>query len=104
VGGAFRIALRLLAGIRGCRHRAVFGLRDSREWLRARALWGLPQGRVAFSCKGRGLCPSCGAKRAAQTAARLREEIFEPVGHAQSVFTVPKMLRPYSLRHRDRLD
>ncbi len=40
---------------------------------------------VAFSCKGRGLCPSCGAKRAAQTAARLREEIFEPAGHAQWV-------------------
>lgn len=41
---------------------------------------------------------SCGAKRAAQTAARLREEIFEPVGHAQWVFTVPKMLQPYFLR------
>jgi hypothetical protein len=40
------------------------------------------------------------AARAAQTAARLREEIFEPVGHAQWVFTVPKMLRPYFLRHR----
>jgi ribosomal protein S27E len=58
---------------------------------------------VAFSCKGRGLCPSCGAKRAAQTAARLREEIFEPVGHAQWVFTVPKMLRPYFLRNRELL-
>ncbi len=42
-------------------------------------------------------------ERAAQTAARLREEVFEPVGHAQWVFTVPKMLRPYFLRHRDLL-
>jgi len=58
---------------------------------------------VAFSCKGRGLCPSCGAKRAAATAARLREDVLEPVGHAQWVFTVPKMLRPYFLRHRELL-
>jgi hypothetical protein len=40
---------------------------------------------VAFSCKGRGLCPSCGAKRGAATAARLREEVLEAVGHAQWV-------------------
>jgi hypothetical protein len=43
---------------------------------------------VAFSCKGRGLCPSCAAKRAAETANRLREDVLEPVGHAQWVFTV----------------
>jgi hypothetical protein len=58
---------------------------------------------VAFSCKGRGLCPSCGAKRAAETANRLREDVLEAVGHAQWVFTIPKMLRPYFLRHRDLL-
>lgn len=58
---------------------------------------------VAFSCKGRGMCPSCGAKRAAETAARLREDVLEPVGHAQWVFTVPKMLRPYYLRNRELL-
>ena len=58
---------------------------------------------VAFSCKGRGLCPSCGAKRGAATAARLCEEVLEAVGHAQWVFTVPKMLRPYFLRHRELL-
>jgi hypothetical protein len=56
---------------------------------------------VAFSCKGRGLCPSCGAKRAAETAKRLREDVLEAVGHAQWVFTIPKMLRPYFMRHRD---
>jgi len=58
---------------------------------------------VAFSCKGRGLCPSCGTKRAAETAVRLREDVLEPVGHAQWVFTVPKMLRPYFLHHRELL-
>jgi hypothetical protein len=44
---------------------------------------------VAFSCKGRGLCPSCGAKRAAELAAFLTDEVVEDVGHAQWVFTIP---------------
>ena len=30
---------------------------------------------VAFSCRGRGLCPSCGAKRAAELGAFLVEEV-----------------------------
>ena len=55
---------------------------------------------VAFSCKSRGLCPSCAAKRAAELAAFLREEVLEDVGHAQWVFSLPKMLRPYFLYHR----
>jgi hypothetical protein len=55
---------------------------------------------VAFSCKGRGLCPSCAAKRAAELAAFLREEVLEDVGHAQWVFSLPKMVRPYFLYHR----
>jgi len=58
---------------------------------------------VAFSCKGRGVCPSCGAKRAAELAAFLQEEVVEEVGHAQWVFTVPKMLRVYFLHHRELL-
>jgi hypothetical protein len=58
---------------------------------------------VAFSCKGRGLCPSCGAKRAAELAAFLMDEVVEDVGHAQWVFTVPKMLRVYFLYHRELL-
>jgi hypothetical protein len=58
---------------------------------------------VAFSCKGRGLCPSCGAKRAAELAAFLMDEVVEDVGHAQWVFTVPKMLRVYFLHHRELL-
>jgi len=58
---------------------------------------------LTFSCKGRGLCPSCGAKRAAAFAAFLKDEVLEEVGHAQWVFTIPKMLRPYFLHHRDLL-
>ena len=38
---------------------------------------------VALSCKRRGVCPSCGAKRAAELTAFLRDEVVEQVGHAQ---------------------
>ena len=33
----------------------------------------------------------------------LREEVVEPVGHAQWVFTIPKILRAYFLRNRELL-
>ena len=58
---------------------------------------------VAFSCKRGGVCPSCGAKRAAELAAFLQDEVLETVGHAQWVFTIPKMLRIYFLHHRELL-
>jgi hypothetical protein len=58
---------------------------------------------LPFSCKVRGLCPSCGAKRAAVFAAFLKDELIEDVAHAQWVFTIPKMLRPYFLYHRELL-
>ena len=34
---------------------------------------------VAFSCKGRGFCPSCTGRRMADTAARLVDDVF-PIG------------------------
>ena len=58
---------------------------------------------LAFSCKTRELCPSCAARRAAATAALLREEVLEEVCHAQWVFVMPKMLRLYFLHHRELL-
>jgi hypothetical protein len=58
---------------------------------------------LAFSCKTRELCPSCAAKRSAATAALLREEILEHVGHSQWVLTIPKLLRLYFLFHRELL-
>ena len=58
---------------------------------------------VAFSCSRRVFCPSCAAKRAAIFGALLQEEILEEVGHAQWVFTIPKLLRPYFLHHRELL-
>jgi hypothetical protein len=58
---------------------------------------------LAFSCKTRELCPSCAAKRAAVTAALLRDDVLEEVGHSQWVFVMPKMLRLYFLHHRELL-
>ena len=58
---------------------------------------------LAFSCKTRELCPSCAARRAAATAALLADDVLEEVGHAQWVFVMPKMLRPYFLHHRELL-
>jgi hypothetical protein len=58
---------------------------------------------VAFSCSRRVFCPSCAAKRGAIFGALLREEILGEVGHAQWVFTIPKLLRPYFLHHRELL-
>ncbi len=58
---------------------------------------------VALSCKGRGLCPSCGAKRAALFSELLQTKILADVAHAQWVFSLPKMLRPYFLFHRELL-
>jgi len=58
---------------------------------------------LAFSCKTRELCPSCAAKRSVATAVLLAEDVLEEVGHAQWVFVIPKMLRPYFLHHRELL-
>lgn len=58
---------------------------------------------VAFSCQTRTFCPSCAAKRSAVFAAYLEEEVLAEVGHWMGTFTVPKMLRPYLLHHRELL-
>ena len=48
---------------------------------------------VAFSCKGRGVCPSCNARRMAETAAHLVDHVLPPVPVRQWVLSVPKRLR-----------
>ncbi len=48
---------------------------------------------VAFSCKNRGVCPSCSARRMADTAAHLRDQVFPAVPLRQWVCTMPKRLR-----------
>src|SRR5512134_2836332 len=48
---------------------------------------------VAFSCKGRGVCPSCGGRRMADTAAHLVDRVLPRVPVRQWVLTVPFALR-----------
>ena len=48
---------------------------------------------VAFSCKGRAVCPSCVGRRMADTAARLVDERLPEAGYRQWVFSFPYRLR-----------
>ena len=48
---------------------------------------------VAFSCKGRGVCPSCNGRHMAQTATHLVDHVIPPVPVRQWVISVPKRLR-----------
>ena len=59
----------------------------------------LPQ---AFSCKGRGVCPSCNTRRMVETAAHLADHVFPRLPLRQWVLAVPKRLR-YFLRHDPKL-
>ncbi len=54
---------------------------------------------IAFSCKGRGVCPSCNARRMVATAAHLTDHVLPDLPVRQWVLAVPKRLR-YFL-HRD---
>jgi ribosomal protein S27E len=51
---------------------------------------------VAFSCKKRGFCPSCGARRMAETAALLADEVMSlfASGSSASPFLCATCLRP----------
>lgn len=48
---------------------------------------------VAFSCKQRGICPSCGARRMAESARHLVEEVFAARPVRQGVLSFPYPLR-----------
>ena len=48
---------------------------------------------VAFSCKKRGFCPSCGARRMAESARHLAEAVFGPRPVRQWVLSFPYPLR-----------
>ncbi|MEI7591187.1 MAG: transposase, partial [Deltaproteobacteria bacterium] len=53
---------------------------------------------VPFSCKGRGFCPSCGARRMAEAAIYLRDELVPLVPVRQFVVTFPPPLRLWLAR------
>ena len=48
---------------------------------------------VAFSCKKRGFCPSCGGRRMAETAALLADEVLPDRPLRQWVLSLPHALR-----------
>lgn len=48
---------------------------------------------VAFSCKRRGICPSCTRRRMADTAAHLVDRVLPEEPYRQWVLSVPKPLR-----------
>jgi ribosomal protein S27E len=48
---------------------------------------------VAFSCKRRGFCPSCGARRMVETSAHLVDRVFPDVPVRQWVLSFPYPLR-----------
>ena len=50
---------------------------------------------VAFSCKGRGICPSCNTRHMTETAAHLVDHVFPKVPVRQWVLSLPKRLRYY---------
>lgn len=50
---------------------------------------------IAFSCKRRGVCPSCQAKRGVLFAEHLNEEVLLQQPHRHLVFSIPKRLRIY---------
>jgi hypothetical protein len=50
---------------------------------------------LAFSCKGRGVCPSCNARRMAEIAAHLTDHVLPHLPIRQWVLSLPKRLRPF---------
>jgi len=49
---------------------------------------------VAFSCHGRGFCPSCIGRRMVEPSTRLVDEILPHVSYRQWVLTFPYRMRP----------
>jgi hypothetical protein len=62
-------------------------------FLRVRCAECAQEKLVAFSCKKRGFCPRCGARRLAETAAHLVDHVIPPVPVRQWVLSFPLPLR-----------
>jgi hypothetical protein len=55
---------------------------------------------LAFSCKRRGFCPSCSAKRSVLWGEFIRNKVLADCPHRHLVFSIPKMFRLFFLYHR----
>ncbi len=51
--------------------------------------------RVAYSCKGRGMCPGCNTRRMVETAAHMVEHVFPAAAVRQWVVVFPERVRYY---------
>ena len=49
---------------------------------------------IPFSCKGRGVCPSCNARRMCEVAAHLTDHVLPRLPARQWVLSVPTRVRP----------
>src|SRR5690606_41369810 len=67
--------------------------RSEHGFLRVRCESSHAKTLVAFSCKKRGFCPSCGARRMAETAALLADEVLPDRLMRQWVLSLPFALR-----------
>ena len=56
---------------------------------------------IAFSCKGRAVCPSCNTRRMVATAAHLTDHVLPPLPVRQWVLAVPKRRRYFLQRDTD---
>jgi len=72
-------------------------------FLRVRCAECAQEKLVAFSCKRRGFCPSCGARRMAETAAVLVDRVMPRVPVRQWVLSFPIPLRIRLAAHPDLL-
>jgi Putative transposase/Transposase zinc-binding domain len=55
---------------------------------------------IAFSCKGRGICPSCNTRAMVETAANLIENVLPSVPVRQWVISFPLRIRHYLQTHK----
>ena len=56
---------------------------------------------TAFSCKSRGICPSCESRRRTLWAEHITSQVLpQDMAYRMLVFTVPKCIRPTLLRER----
>lgn len=55
---------------------------------------------VAFSCKARGLCPSCNQRSMVETAAHLIDSVLPRIAFRQFVISFPMRIRHYLETHK----
>ena len=72
-------------------------------FLRVRCAHCAHEKLVAFSCKRRGFCPSCGTRRMAESAAHLVDQVIPRVPIRQWVLSLPIPLRILFAAHPELL-